>query len=47
MLHANIVDEAPFLFVAHDVGPRALSPKIGHVVQPRSWFIDIATMTMD
>lgn len=46
-LHANIVDEAPFLFVAHDVGPRALSPKIGHVVQPRSWFIDIATMTMD
>ncbi|KTS79360.1 ABC transporter substrate-binding protein [Pseudomonas oryzihabitans] len=47
VLHANIVDEAPFLFVAHDVGPRALSPKIGHVVQPRSWFIDIATMTMD
>jgi peptide/nickel transport system substrate-binding protein len=46
-LHANIVDEAPFLFVAHDVGPRALSPKIGQVVQPKSWFIDIATMTME
>ncbi|WP_313025596.1 ABC transporter substrate-binding protein [Pseudomonas lopnurensis] len=46
-LHANIVDEAPFLFVAHDVGPRALSAKIGNVVQPRSWFIDIATMTLD
>lgn len=46
-LHANIVDQAPFLFVAHDVGPRAISPKVGHVVQPRSWFIDIATMTMD
>ena len=46
-LHANIVDEAPFLFVAHDVGPRALSPKITGGVQPKSWFIDIATMKME
>jgi hypothetical protein len=29
------------------VGPRAMSPKVKGVVQPRSWFIDIATMTMD
>ncbi|MEH3086207.1 MAG: ABC transporter substrate-binding protein [Xylophilus ampelinus] len=46
-LHARVVDEAPFLFVAHDVGPRALSPKVQNVVQPRSWFIDIATMRMN
>jgi ABC-type transport system substrate-binding protein len=46
-LHANVVDEAPFLFVAHDVGPRAMSAKVKGVVQPRSWFIDIATMSMD
>jgi ABC-type transport system substrate-binding protein len=46
-LHAKIVDEAPFLWVAHDVGPRAMSPKVKNVVQPRNWFIDIATMTMD
>ena len=46
-LHTKIVDEAPFLFVAHDVGPRAMSPKVGNVVQPQSWFIDIATMTMN
>ena len=45
-LHTLVVDEAPFLFVAHDVGPRAISAKVGHVVQPQSWFIDIATMTM-
>jgi ABC-type transport system substrate-binding protein len=45
-LHTKIVDEAPFLFVAHDVGPRAMSAKVGNVVQPQSWFIDIATMTM-
>jgi hypothetical protein len=24
-----------------------MSPKVKNVVQPRSWFIDIATMTMD
>ncbi len=46
-LHKRIVEEAPFLWVAHDVGPRAMSPKVKNVVQPRSWFIDIATMTID
>ncbi|WP_455556729.1 ABC transporter substrate-binding protein [Comamonas sp.] len=45
-LHTLVVDEAPFLFVAHDVGPRAMSAKVGNVVQPQSWFIDLATMTM-
>lgn len=46
-LHAKIVDEAPFVWVAHDTGPRAISPKVKGVVQPQSWFIDIATMSMD
>ena len=46
-LHARIIDDAPFIWIAHDVGPRAMSPKVKNVVQPRSWFIDIATMTMD
>ena len=45
-LHTLVVDESPFLFVAHDVGPRAMSAKVGSVVQPQSWFIDIATMTL-
>ncbi|MFM2398804.1 MAG: hypothetical protein RL341_961 [Pseudomonadota bacterium] len=45
-LHARIVEEAPFVWIAHDVGPRAMSPKVKNVVQPRSWFIDIATMTV-
>ncbi|TVQ36148.1 MAG: ABC transporter substrate-binding protein, partial [Geminicoccaceae bacterium] len=46
-LHKRIVEEAPFLWVAHDVGPRAMSTRVGNVVQPRSWFIDIAPMTLD
>ena len=46
-LHARIVEEAPFVWIAHDVGPRAMSAKVKGVVQPRSWFIDIAPMTVD
>ena len=46
-LHARIVEEAPFVWIAHDVGPRAMSPKVKGVVQPRSWFIDLATMSME
>lgn len=46
-LHALIVDESPFLFVAHDVSPRALSARIKGVVQPQSWFIDFNTMSMN
>ena len=46
-LHARIVEEAPFVWIAHDVGPRAMSPKVKGVVQPRSWFIDIAPMSIE
>jgi peptide/nickel transport system substrate-binding protein len=46
-LHAALVDITPFLWVAHDVGPRAISPKVKGVVQPQSWFIDIATMSIE
>lgn len=45
-LHAKIVEEAPFVWIAHDTGPRAMSPKVQGVVQPKSWFIDIAPMSM-
>ena len=46
-LHARIVEEAPFVWIAHDVGPRAMAAKVKNVVQPKSWFIDIATMTIE
>lgn len=46
-LHARIVDETVFLWAAHDVGPRATSPKVKNVVQPQSWFIDFSPVTMD
>ena len=46
-LHARVVEEAPFVWIAHDVGPRAMSAKVKNVVQPKSWFIDIARMKVE
>lgn len=46
-LHAALVDDAAFLWVAHDVGPRVMSGKIKGVVQPKNWYIDFAPMSVD
>jgi ABC-type transport system substrate-binding protein len=46
-LHARIVEEAPFIWIAHDVGPRAMSAKVKGFVQPRSWFVDLAPVSME
>jgi len=46
-LHKRIVEEAPFVWVAHDAGPRAMSAKVKGVVAPKSWFIDIAPMSIE
>ena len=45
-LHAASVDDAAFLYVAHDVGPRAMSAKIKGFVQPKSWFVDFSPVSM-
>src|SRR5438094_215011 len=45
-LHAASVDDAAFLYVAHDVSPRAMSPKVKGFVQPKSWFVDFSLVSM-
>lgn len=45
-LHTQIVNDVPFVWIAHDAGPRAMSKKVTGVVQPQNWFIDIATMNL-
>ncbi len=39
--HEKIVNDALFLFVAHDVNPRALSPRVKGFVQAQNWFQDL------
>jgi ABC-type transport system substrate-binding protein len=40
-LHEMMVDEAVMLWVAHDVNPRALHPRVKGFVQAQSWFQDL------
>ena len=46
-LHAASVDDAAFLYVAHDVAPRAMSPKIKNFVQAQHWFQDLTTIGVE
>ena len=45
-IHEKIVDDALFLFVTHDVAPRAMSPKVTGFVQAQNWFQDFSPITM-
>jgi ABC-type transport system substrate-binding protein len=45
-LHARSVDDAVFIWVAHDVNPRALSPRVKGVVQAQSWYVDLSSATL-
>ena len=45
-LHAHAVEQAAFLFVVHDTGPRALSPRVTGFVQSKNWFQDLTPIVM-
>ncbi len=38
--HALVVDDAPWVFVVHDLNPRALSPRVKGFRQAQSWYQD-------
>jgi peptide/nickel transport system substrate-binding protein len=40
-VHEIIVEDAPWVFIVHDLNPRALSPKVKGFVQAQSWFQDL------
>lgn len=44
--HTKIVDDALFLFVAHDLNARAMSPRVRGFVQARNWFQDLGPVTV-
>jgi peptide/nickel transport system substrate-binding protein len=39
--HEVIVEDAPWVFIVHDLNPRALSPKVKGYIQAQSWFQDL------
>ncbi len=44
--HELVVDDAPWVFVVHDLNPRALSPKVKGFVQAQSWYQDFTQVTV-
>lgn len=46
-LHETMVDEAIMLWVAHDVNPRALHPRVKGFVQAQSWFQDLTSISIE
>jgi peptide/nickel transport system substrate-binding protein len=45
-IHEKMVDEALFLFVAHDVNSREVSPKVTGFIQAQNWFQDFSPITV-
>jgi peptide/nickel transport system substrate-binding protein len=45
-LHEMMNEEAALIFVAHDLNPRALSPKVQGFVQAQSWFQDLTPVSV-
>ncbi|MXQ14465.1 ABC transporter substrate-binding protein [Microvirga makkahensis] len=46
-LHARMVDQAMWIWVVHDLNPRAMSPKVKGFVQAQSWFQDLTPVHVD
>ena len=46
-LHTRMVDEASWIFVVHDVNPRAVSPRVKGVVQSQSWYVDFSPVSVE
>ncbi len=44
--HAIVVDEAAWLFMVHDLNPRAMSKKVKDFQPVQSWFVDLTTISM-
>jgi len=46
-VHEIIVEDAPWIFVVHDLNPRALSPKVKGFVQAQSWYQDLTPVWVE
>jgi len=44
--HERLVDNPPWLYIVHDLNPRAMSPKVKGFISPQSWFIDLTLVSM-
>ena len=45
-MHARMVDQAEWIWVVHDLNPRAMSPKVQGFIQARNWVQDLTPVSM-
>ena len=45
-MHETLVAQAQEIFIAHDLNPRAISPKVHGFVQAQSWFQDLTPISI-
>jgi ABC-type transport system substrate-binding protein len=45
--HGIVVDEAPWLFIVHDLNPRAMSPHVKGFQPAQSWYQDFTQVTVE
>ncbi len=46
-VHEIVVEDAPWMFIVHDLNPRAMSPKVKGFVQAQSWFQDLTPVWVE
>jgi len=44
--HERLVDNPPWLYIVHDLNPRAMSSKVKGFVSPQSWFVDLTLVSV-
>jgi peptide/nickel transport system substrate-binding protein len=44
--HERLVDNPPWLYIVHDLNPRAMSKKVQGFVSAQSWFLDMTLVSM-
>ncbi|MGO8917751.1 MAG: hypothetical protein ACLQJR_17760 [Stellaceae bacterium] len=44
--HERLIDNPPWLYIVHDLNPRAMSTKVKGFVSPQSWFVDLTLVSM-
>ena len=44
--HERLVDNPPWLWIVHDLNPRAMSRRVQGFVSPQSWFVDLARIDL-
>ena len=44
--HERLVDNPPWLFIVHDLNPRAMAKKVKGFVSAQSWFLDLTLVSM-